>query len=251
MISLRPFLPWFALVAFGVAAGNADPAASHPIAWDAMKKVVVAKPDDGVAEFEFKATNTSARAVTINSARPSCGCTVVDLPASPWVLAPGASGVLRATVDFAGKEGVLTKSVAVDSSAGEQTLFLQVDIPPADETGRLRNRALAGTNRQAVFLGECASCHVMPGIDKQGEALFTSTCGVCHLSAHRASMVPDLFTARTHRDAAWWRTWIDDGKDGTLMPAFAAKNGGPLSNEQIDSLVEFALSHLPTEPQKN
>ena len=32
------------------------------------------------------------------------------------------------------------------------------------------------------------------------------------------------------------------------MPAFAAKRGGPLSPEQIASLVEYALARLPTRP---
>jgi mono/diheme cytochrome c family protein len=251
MIAWRHLFLLCAPTLFAAAAENAPASDRHPIAWDAVEKTVVAKPGDGAADFAFTANNTSNRAVTITAARPSCGCTVVELPATPWVLAPGASGVLKATVDFAGKDGFLTKSIAIESSEGAQTLFLRVDIPPPDETERLRNRALAGKNRQAIFLGACASCHVVPGIDKRGEALFAGVCGVCHVSSRRASMVPDLFTARDHRDAAWWRAWITDGKDGTLMPGFAEKNGGSLSTEQIDSLVEFALAKLPTEPRKN
>ena len=64
-------------------------------------------------------------------------------------------------------------------------------------------------------------------------------------------MVPDLLVARDQRDAAWWRGWITDGKDGTLMPAFGKTHDGPLTDAQIDSLVEFALSHLPTEARTN
>jgi hypothetical protein len=64
-------------------------------------------------------------------------------------------------------------------------------------------------------------------------------------------MVPDLLIARERRDSAWWQRWIAEGKEGTLMPAFAQARGGPLTEAQVASLVEFALSHLPTEPRKN
>jgi hypothetical protein len=33
------------------------------------------------------------------------------------------------------------------------------------------------------------------------------------------------------------------------MPGFAAKRGGPLTDEQIASLVEYALANLPPEPR--
>jgi mono/diheme cytochrome c family protein len=81
--------------------------------------------------------------------------------------------------------------------------------------------------------------------------LFRAACEVCHTASHRASMVPDLLVAREHRDASWWRAWITEGKSGSLMPAFAQKNGGPLTEAQIASLVEFALTHLPTEARGN
>ena len=56
--------------------------------------------------------------------------------------------------------------------------------------------------------------------------------------------------AREPRDAAFWRKWISEGKEGTLMPAFAQAQGGPLTDQQIESLIEFALASLPTQPRK-
>ena len=64
-------------------------------------------------------------------------------------------------------------------------------------------------------------------------------------------MVPDLKVARAVRDAAFWEKWIGEGKEGSLMPGFARKHGGPLSPEQIASLVEYALTRLPTAPARN
>ena len=63
-------------------------------------------------------------------------------------------------------------------------------------------------------------------------------------------MVPDLLVARETRDATYWTKWISEGREGSLMPAFAATHGGPLSDAQIASLVEFALRQLPTAPRK-
>ena len=208
---MKPLRPLFALLGLTVTAVAADPSATvdrNPIVWDAMEKTAEAKAGEGAADFVFKATNTSSRPVTIISVHPSCGCTVVDLPAAPWVLAPGASGNLPATVDFSGKDGALTKSLFVESSAGAQTLLIHIKLPPADPEARAKNQALAKADRQAVFRGECASCHVIPGFRRTGEELFRGVCLNCHTTLERASMVPDLFSARGHRDAAWWRTWI-------------------------------------------
>ena len=64
-------------------------------------------------------------------------------------------------------------------------------------------------------------------------------------------MVPDLMVVREPRDAAFWQRWITEGKDRTLMPAFAREKGGPLSAEQIASLVEYAMKTFPSKPAAN
>ena len=242
------FLLVLAAVTAGVVRTSADTPRTHPLVWDAMEKTADAKPGDGAAEFTFQVTNKSDHAVTIDAVRPSCHCTVADLPSTPWKLAPGAGGAMRVTVDLRGKEGRITKTLEVDSPEGLQTLFVTVNIPVPDETRRLENQRLALANRQAVFRGDCASCHVAPIGAKTGGELFLAACAICHISPHRASMVPDLLVARDHRDAAFWRKSIAEGREQTLMPAFAQEHGGPLNAEQIESLVDFALHNLPTDP---
>jgi mono/diheme cytochrome c family protein len=106
-------------------------------------------------------------------------------------------------------------------------------------------------DRQAVFRNDCASCHVAPTVGKQGAELFQAACAICHSAAHRAGMVPDLGIAREPRDAAYWRKWIREGKVGTLMPGFAVAHGGPLTEEQIESLIAFAMKSLPAQPGSN
>ena len=231
----------------------AEPAAAkpHPLSWDAMSKSVDAKAGEEVATFQFTATNASKDPVEISGIQPSCGCTVAEMPSRPWVLAPGASGSFTAMVDFRGKHGQFMKTIFVYSPAGTQNLTVTVNIPESAMGTRDRNQQVASLNRQAVFQGDCASCHVAPTVGKMGAELFHTACAICHEAEHRASMVPDLMLARERRDAAYWQRWISEGKEGTLMPAFAKRHQGPLTDEQILSLVEYALARLPTEPRTN
>ena len=194
----------FALTAgLAVAAEKSTEPPPNPLVWDAMEKTVEVPAGAFEAHFVFKVTNQSDQPVTILMVRPSCGCTVVDVPADPWVLAPGASGTLPATVDVTGKDGMLLKYLSIGSTAGQQTLLLHIKAPPMDENVRATNQATARADRQAVFRGSCVQCHVIPTMGKTGEELFKSACLICHTPEGRASMVPNLLEARTHRDAAW------------------------------------------------
>jgi cytochrome c553 len=232
-------------------AAEREPARPNPLVWDAMEKSADATPDAETANFQFTVTNTSEQPVEIAGIQPSCGCTVAEMPSRPWILAPGAKGSFTATVDHRGKRGKFTKMLFVYSPVGSQTLRVTVNIPDTDSSMRERNRQMASVDRQAVFRGECASCHVTPTVGKTGAELFQVACAICHAAEHRASMVPDLLVAREPRDAAYWQRWISDGKEGTLMPAFAKRHQGPLSDQQIASLIEYVLARLPTEPRTN
>lgn len=231
-------------------AAAAEPAPANPLVWDTMDRVIVPKPGETNAGFQFTVTNPSKQPVTIEDIRPSCGCTIAEMPTTPWVIVPGASGSFIGNIDFRGKEGTVSKALFVSSDAGMQRLLITVRIPTLDEAARKENQRIASANRQAVFSGKCAACHLAPAEGKTGGELFMAACGVCHFSERRASFVPDLLTAREHRDAAFWRKWISEGKPGTLMPAWSKAHGGPLTAAQIDSLVTFALQTLPTEPRK-
>ena len=243
-------LPLVASLLLAAAAPTPEPP-PHPLVWDAMEKSLEAKPGQAEARFEFHVTNQSANSVEILQVQPSCGCTVAEMPETPWVLAAGAKGSFTAVVDFHGKQGKFAKSLFVHSTAGSQRLNVVIDIPDSEEARRARNQQLATVDRQAVFRGDCAGCHVLPTIGKTGEALFQTACGICHAANPRATMVPDLAVATVRRDEAFWQKWISEGKPQSLMPAFAQAHGGPLTAEQIASLVEYAVRNLPTEPAKN
>src|SRR4051794_34266747 len=89
--------------------------AANPLSWDAVEKTLEVKPGDGAADFEFRVTNTSKQPVEIIQIRPSCGCTVAEMPSTPWVLPPGGKGSFRGTIDFRGKLGKVSKSLFVNS----------------------------------------------------------------------------------------------------------------------------------------
>jgi len=230
---------------------NAQPAGPEPLAWDAIRKELNVKQGDTEATVVYSVTNISSSEVIIKAVRPSCGCTVAKLPKSPWVLAPNESGQLEATIDLRGKRGTLNKYLAVDTSSGMKMLTFVVIIPepPAAAAAdmRTRNVMTSMADRQAVFKGDCARCHVQPTAGKRGEPLFQTACAICHESLHRATMVPDLASVKTPKDRDYWRSWITRGKPGTLMPAFAYNEGGVLSQEQIESLVAYLTSDFASQ----
>jgi len=58
-------------------------------------------------------------------------------------------------------------------------------------------------------------------------------------------MVPDLHNLKEQTSDEFWRAWITSGKAGTLMPAFATSQGGPLNDMQIASLAVYLNQAIP------
>ncbi|MEJ0089469.1 MAG: DUF1573 domain-containing protein [Limisphaerales bacterium] len=221
------------------------------LAWDDLVKSTEAAADQAQARFTFSLTNVSADHVAIVSVHPSCGCTTAQLPPMPWILAPGTNGQINLTVNLAGKTGTLLKTVNVATDKGSKTLSLQIKIlppviPTLSDADRMRGMELAKADRQAVFKNDCVTCHVKPAEGKYGKALYEAACGICHEAEHRASMVPDLHTLKTPTNEQFWQTWIAHGKPGTLMPAFATTEGGPLNDMQIASLAAYLNVTIPS-----
>ncbi len=194
--------------------------------------------------------------VTILSVRPSCGCTTAQLPPLPWTIAPGASGQIPLTVNLQGRSGTLYKTVNVSTDKGSKTLMLRINIlppvmPKMTDEERARDIAAAKIDRQAVFHGDCAQCHVKNTQGKYGQPLFDSVCAICHEAEQRATIVPDLHNLKTTTNVDFWRTWIAHGKPGSLMPAFATSEGGPLTDVQIASLATYLDAAFPSQVPVN
>ena len=159
---------------------------------------------------------------------------------------------MKVSVNLAGKSGSLFKTVEVNTDKGKTVLMLRINIvprPAMTEAERAQGIAAAKIDRQAVFKGDCASCHAKDVENKYGQQLYAQVCTVCHEANPRASMVPDLHNLKNPTSEAFWRAWITSGKPGTLMPAFATSQGGPLTELQIASLSQYLNSVIPPHPQ--
>jgi mono/diheme cytochrome c family protein len=194
--------------------------------------------------------------VAILDVHPSCGCTTAQLPPLPWIIAPGTNGQFGLTVNLAGRTGMQIKTVNVKTDKGFKQLILKITIlPPVVPTQSAADRVLAlemaKTNRQAVFRGDCATCHVKPGAGKYGKPLYDAVCAICHESKTRASMVSDLHNIKTPTNVDFWQTWIAHGKADSLMPAFSTADGGPFSEIQIASLASYLNATIPSQLPAN
>lgn len=247
-------------------AGVASPAAYVPdlthqneplpdgvFSWDELIKTVEATNGQAMANFLFNFTNITTESVAIVDVHPSCGCTTVELPARPWLIPAGTGGQIKLNVNLAGKAGTLFKTASVSTEKGKKDLMLRINIapPPAprmlSDAERIAAMQLAKVDRQAVLKGDCASCHWKPEFAAQyGQQLFKSACAICHEAEHRAEMVPDLANLKVPTNEEFWRTWITFGKPGSLMPAFAQSQGGPMTDLQIASLAQYLVVTHPS-----
>jgi len=237
-----------------IAAVTAATPATGRLQWDELAKTNTAKTGDVTAHFIFTVKNVSTNEVTIDRVISSCDCTVAKPPRDPWRMKPGDEDKLDVLVDLRNKTpGTFFKDINVLSGGETNVLMVSVSIPLDLTNGmsramvdRLFGQQLAGVDHQAVFKGNvCVKCHLVPAFGKSGENLFHVTCGICHESPHRASMVPDLHALKTEIDTNYWPDWIAHGKAGTLMPGFAATDGGPLDDEQINGLVKYLTNAFP------
>ncbi|HWD93258.1 MAG TPA: DUF1573 domain-containing protein [Verrucomicrobiae bacterium] len=242
------------VLAFSICAARAATPGSNQLAWDSIHKETICKPGQRFAQFTFSVTNVSASDVVIPSTTTSCGCTVARLPSQPWVLKPGASGQIQVSVDLTNKVGTVKKAVFVTiSNAPLETLSVTATIsllipppPVMSDADRIRNAQMAKANAQAIFKGDCASCHLVPGQGKTGAALYSAMCGICHDAGIRqASMVPQLRNLKKPTNFDFWKNTIANGVTNSLMPAFATANGGPLSVAQINSLADYLVKSIP------
>ena len=225
------------------------------LVYDAEQKEYTAKAGETVANFTFYLTNISSSEVLVNRVNTSCGCTVAKLPEQPWHMVAGTNGPINVTVDLRGKSGTLLKSVTVDSTAGVKSLLVKVILPPlqliaaasANNMDRTRNLERAKADPQAIFKSDCAACHVKPAIGKLGKELYAGACAVCHDAEHRATMVPDLRVFKHPDSRDYWTQIIGTGKLNSLMPGFAQKNGGILTEQQVGSLVDYMMTDFASD----
>jgi mono/diheme cytochrome c family protein len=218
------------------------------LAWRTEHQEASPKPSDLTADFTFAFTNISDSEIVIQKVKPSCSCTVAKLPAEPWHLPPHTNGEIGVSVNLKGKAGEFTKTLTVmfeASNVPPKLLTVTIKMPDRAKM-RADNLQIAQADRQAVFKGDCAKCHAEPAKTLSGLALYNEVCGICHQARPRASMIPDLGLIKDHpTDYNFWKTNIAYGKPGSLMPAFAQSQGGPLTDKQIEELAQMLEDRFP------
>ena len=252
----RPFI--FAIASVILAANlsvtrqaAAQTSSSTNLIWDSKIKTTNIVSGEKEAHFTFAFTNVSSSNVTILSVHPSCGCTTAQLAPLPWVIAPGTNGQIGIKVSVVATSGALSKTITVDTDKDFERLTVKIvidppPVPAMSDTNRLQNQMISQSDRQAVFKADCASCHVSSIEGKYGKQLYDSVCGVCHEAEHRAAMVPDLHSLTVPTGEQFWRTWISYGRQGSLMPAFAKTENGPLTDMQITTLATYLSTAIPS-----
>jgi len=75
-----------------------------------------------VARYDFKFTNIGTDPLSLSNVQASCGCTSPKWPRES--IAPGASAVVTAEYNSAGREGNFTKNIFVYSNGGDATLTI-------------------------------------------------------------------------------------------------------------------------------
>ncbi len=207
----------------------------------------------GKAEnITFHFSNIGNDTLKVLQVIPSCGCTVVHL--SKWSLAPGDSASLEMSTDTWSKFGQIQKDVVVktnDPQQPEHQLVVDFNVVSHPDISDLNKDILKVGQKAMIFTGKCQSCHVTPGIGKRGKALYVVSCEMCHGTAgkQRLKKLPGIPFNQQFLSSVNEKTlyqFIANGTPDTrkkqMMPGFLQKNGGPLSNEQVLSLVKYLKS---------
>lgn len=186
----------------------------------------------------------------ILNVRTNCGCTATVTDKTP--VPPGGTGILRVDFDPSGINGTVRKTLAVSSNDPVNArilLTIKATVTLVDEQERSGD-GHPPTAGRSMFFGDCATCHAAPAGEKSGEDLYRAVCAMCHGEKGEGAPAPGLrspghLAARSAEDLA---TTISYGAADPHMPGFIDLMGGPLSRQQVDSLVELIRGWEPLDP---
>lgn len=185
----------------------------------------------------FMLKNVGNEVLKIHEAHSTCGCTVPSLKKNE--LQPGESTKLDIMVDTTMKQGAVTKTVEVSSNDPNMpvvSLPIKMDV-------KNRHVGLTDDGRVKIFTDEkCTSCHVDKGVGLAGKDLFEADCAMCHGEDAKGAVGGALIFGNYDdpKYAKHIRDTIAFGsKTHRSMPGFLDRAGGPLLQEQIDSLIVY------------
>lgn len=148
--------------------------------------------------------------------------------ASSSRLGPKEKGKVSVSVDLRGRLGRMSKTIQVytnDLSRPVTNLLVTMYVKD-----RLH---MSKFTTGEIFSERCKRCHVEQGMGKKGFELFRADCIMCHNNGKSASPIQGM----SKKPREYISNAIRNGIDGTSMPGWDARNGGPLKDEEIESLV--------------
>jgi mono/diheme cytochrome c family protein len=157
--------------------------------------------------------------------------------ASSSRLEPQEKGKISVKVDIKGKSGNIQKTVQVHANDPETPVTVLSLIMQLKDTVHSSKHAA-----QEIFRGQCRECHVDKGKNKKGFELFLADCIMCHDFSRSASPLPEM----RKRSIQYLSNAVRNGVNGSSMPGWSTKKGGPLGDEEIDSLVDLIKKEVKT-----
>lgn len=179
--------------------------------------------EGGLETFEIELTNITNASLNIEGVDTTCGCTLAEAPQGP--IKPGETAKVKVTIDTRGKVGDISKMLTIKTSSGlmqssSHEVLLKASVGHGEGI----------VDPSVIFAGDCASCHVGINVEKKkGEMLYNSICSLCHKGGI------DAEAANSQRLVAV----IGQGIDDSSMPGFLESERGPITPEQVDSLVTY------------
>lgn len=86
-------------------------------------------PEGPAASYDFVFTNTTKKAVKLESVRASCGCTTPYW--SKEEIAPGKTSKITVSYNTKGRPGNIYKTITVKSTAGQKVLTIKGNVEKA------------------------------------------------------------------------------------------------------------------------
>ncbi len=185
----------------------------------------------------FRLKNIGSKTLEIYDIYASCGCTAPSIEKQS--LAPSESTQLDVLIDTSMKQDKVTKTVDVSSNDPDRPIVI-LNISMEIENP---HKNLSETGKAKILVDEkCTGCHVLQGVGTFGRELYEADCAMCHGNKAEGAVGPRL-TVGDYNNATYAKHIRDviahGSKQHRSMPGFEVTVGGPLSPEQIDSLLSY------------
>ena len=195
-----------------------------------------------IVRHTFLLWNTGGSTLYIRDLTVTCGCTAVDV--SSKSIEPGKNASLTVKIEPDAKEGPIEKTITIATNDPNRPLAV---LKVRAEIQRDLHQMSSLAKEKSIFSQECRSCHVDKGAGKKGNELYQADCAMCHGSLEERDHVRALNGPRLAEDFDELRAMIARGNRRGTMPGFAKAADGPLTEAEIDSLVDLFKRWKKTE----